>query len=123
MELHGRISLQKKQICLNCFVLEQVLVVLDIEFNKDASDGRNSDVAAASMPGLSSSMSLLSLLILSVSQKPDDNSRSNIAYRRLFSYHRLAHGLAYTRNNDNRLVEPHCSMFLQGSLTFSISHR
>ena len=60
--------------------------------------------------------------LMSVSQKPDDNSCCDFAYRRLFFYHTLAHGPAYTRSTDYRLAEPHCSMFLQGSLVFSIRH-
>ena len=123
MESHGHISLHAKQICSNCFmfpVLEQVLVVLDLGLNKDASDGNDVDAAAASTPGLPTSFFFFSLLI--VSQKPDNNSRCDDAYRRLFFYYRLAHGPVYTRDTDDRMVEPLCSMFLQGSLSFSIHH-
>ena len=59
---------------------------------------------------------------LSVSQKSPCNSCCNVAYRRLFFYHWLAHRPAYACNTDDRLVEPHCSMFLQASLAFSIHH-
>ena len=44
-------------------VLERVLAVLDLELNKDASDGRDVDAAAAYTPGLSASLTLFSLLI------------------------------------------------------------
>ena len=60
--------------------------------------------------------------LMSVSQKSDETFRFDIAYRKTFLYHRLAHELAYTCNTDDRFVDPHCSMFLQGSLTFSIHH-
>ena len=45
-------------------VLEQVLVVLDLGFNKDASDGSEVDAAANSVPGLLASLSFLSLMII-----------------------------------------------------------
>ena len=60
--------------------------------------------------------------LVSVSENPENNSRCDIAYRRLFFYYRLAHGPAYTRNTDGRLLELHCSMFLQGLLMFFIHH-
>ena len=49
--------------------------------------------------------------LMSVSQKLDQYSLWAVAYRRLFFYHQLAHGPAYTRNADGWLGEPHCSMF------------
>ena len=55
-----------KQICSNCFVfrvLEWVLVVLDLGFTQDASNGSDIDAAAASVPCLSASLSFFSLLI------------------------------------------------------------
>ena len=60
--------------------------------------------------------------IMSDFQKQDDNSHCDVAYRRLFFYHRLAHGPAYPRNTDYRLVKLHCSMFLQVALAFFIHH-
>ena len=50
--------------------------------------------------------------LMSASQKTDNNSCCDNAYRRLFFYHWLGHGPAYTRNTDDRLVEPDCFMFL-----------
>ena len=67
--------------------------------------------AAAFTSILSTSLSFFSL-------RQDDY----IVYRGLFFYHRLPHGPVYTRNTDDRLVEPHCFMFLPGSLAFSIHH-
>ena len=70
--------------------------------------------------------------LMSVFQKLDDNFRCNVAYKRFFLYHRLAHGPAYTRttddwfveprDTDDWLVEPHCFMFLQGLLALFIHH-
>ena len=60
--------------------------------------------------------------LLSVSRKPYDNSRCDVAYRKLFSYHGLAHEPACTSNTDDQSIEPHCSMFLQALLAFSIHH-
>ena len=51
------------------------------------------DAAAASATSLLASLFFFSLLI-DVSQKPANNSCCNIAYRRLFFYYQLAHGLA-----------------------------
>ena len=62
------------------------------------------------------------LLINECLPKPGDNSCCDTAYRRLLFYPRLAHEPAYTCNTDDRSVEPHYFMFLQGSLTFSIHH-
>ena len=57
--------------------------------------------------------------LMSLSQKLDDYSRCDNAYRKLFFYHWYAHGAVYTCNNDHRVVEPSSSMFLQSSLKFS----
>ena len=57
---------------------------------------------------------------MSVSQKLDNNFHCDIAYRGLLFYHRLTHGSEYTCDTYDRLVEPHCFIFLQGLLTFSI---
>ena len=73
-------------------------------------DGNDVDAAAASVPGLSASLFFFSLLINECFPKAGRRFRGDVAYRRLYFYHRLAHGPAYTRNTDNRLVEPHCSM-------------
>ena len=60
--------------------------------------------------------------LMSASSKPNNNSGCDVPYRRLFFYQRLAHGPAYTRNTDDGLLEPHCSMFLRGWLVFFIHH-
>ena len=72
------------------------------------------DVTAASVPVLPASFFSSVYWLMNVSQNPDDNSRCDITYRMLFFCNWRAHGSAYMRNTDDWLVEPHCSMFLQG---------
>lgn len=86
---------------------------------KDASDGSDVDAAAASVPGLTVSWVYW---LKSVSQNQGDNSRCDVAYRKLCFYHRLVDGPTYTQNANDQLVELHCSIFLQQFLTFSIHH-
>ena len=112
--MHGPILLQAKQIRSNCFVLpvlEWILLVLDLGPTKIVSNGSHQRYCPSSVNSL-----------ISVSQKPGDNSDCDITYGRLFFYHQWAHASVYTRNTDNRLVEQHCPMFWQGSLAFSINH-
>ena len=123
MESYGRISLQTKQICSNRFVLP----------TSSGSTGSGDSTKTHPMEATSMLLGLLLRtyklhcsssvnLLMNVFQKSDEYSHCNIAYRRMFSQYRLAHGLACTRNTDDRLVEPPCCMFLQGSLTFPIHH-
>ena len=60
--------------------------------------------------------------LMIVSQKPDNNSRCDVAYPTLFSYHWFNNKTAYADNTDDWLIKPLCSMFLPGSLVFSICH-